>query len=43
MHIGHRQQSAGAPSTKKLWGGRFSGATDPIMEAFNNSLVFDKR
>jgi len=26
----------------KLWGGRFSGATDPVMEKFNNSLGFDK-
>jgi argininosuccinate lyase len=27
----------------KLWGGRFTGATDPAMEAFNNSIHFDKR
>ncbi len=27
----------------KLWGGRFSGKTDPLMEAFNASLPFDKR
>ena len=27
----------------KLWGGRFSGATDPLMEAFNASISFDKR
>eukprot|EP00164_Ancoracysta_twista_P004344 GFYU01005853.1.p1 GENE.GFYU01005853.1~~GFYU01005853.1.p1 ORF type:complete len:461 (+),score=120.82 GFYU01005853.1:192-1574(+) len=26
----------------KLWGGRFTGATDPLMEAFNDSLPFDK-
>jgi argininosuccinate lyase len=26
----------------KLWGGRFTGKTDPIMERFNNSLKFDK-
>ena len=26
----------------KLWGGRFSGKTDPIMEQFNNSLKFDR-
>ena len=31
-----------APSAQKLWGGRFSGATDPVMEKFNNSLKFDK-
>ena len=28
---------------KKLWGGRFTGATDPLMEAFNQSIDFDKR
>ncbi len=27
----------------KLWGGRFSGETDPLMEAFNASISFDKR
>ncbi len=27
----------------KLWGGRFTGKTDPIMEAFNDSFRFDKR
>jgi hypothetical protein len=27
----------------KLWGGRFTGATDPLMEAFNNSIGFDRR
>ena len=27
----------------KLWGGRFSGKTDPLMERFNASLPFDKR
>lgn len=26
----------------KLWGGRFTGDTDPIMEKFNNSINFDK-
>jgi hypothetical protein len=29
--------------TKKLWGGRFTGKTDPLMERFNESLPFDKR
>lgn len=28
---------------KKLWGGRFTGGTDPLMEKFNESLPFDKR
>jgi len=27
----------------KLWGGRFSGKTDPIMEKFNASINYDKR
>jgi argininosuccinate lyase len=27
----------------KLWGGRFTGATDPLMEHFNASIRFDKR
>eukprot|EP00457_Paulinella_chromatophora_P003449 gb/GEZN01003457.1/.p1 GENE.gb/GEZN01003457.1/~~gb/GEZN01003457.1/.p1 ORF type:complete len:466 (+),score=72.24 gb/GEZN01003457.1/:432-1829(+) len=26
-----------------MWGGRFSGKTDPRMEAFNQSISFDKR
>jgi len=26
----------------KLWGGRFTGKTDPIMEKFNNSINYDK-
>jgi argininosuccinate lyase len=27
----------------KLWGGRFTGETDQLVEAFNESLSFDKR
>ena len=27
----------------KLWGGRFSSQTDPIMEKFNSSISYDKR
>lgn len=27
----------------KLWGGRFTGATDPLMEQFNASILFDRR
>ena len=26
----------------KLWGGRFTGTTDPVMEKFNNSIGYDK-
>lgn len=29
--------------TSKLWGGRFTGKTDPLMEAFNASIGFDRR
>ncbi len=29
--------------SRKLWGGRFSGETDPRMEAFNASIHFDQR
>jgi argininosuccinate lyase len=29
--------------SQKLWGGRFTGATDPLMEQFNASLSFDRR
>ena len=29
--------------TKKLWGGRFTGKTDPLMEEFNASISFDRR
>ncbi len=27
----------------KLWGGRFTGPTDPLMEAFDASIGFDRR
>lgn len=27
----------------KLWGGRFTGATDPIMQQYNESLTFDRQ
>lgn len=30
-------------SSNKLWGGRFRGKVDPIMNKFNESLSFDKR
>lgn len=36
-------QADGASGAKKLWGGRFTGQTDPLMEKFNESLPFDKR
>ncbi|CAG8620412.1 4735_t:CDS:2 [Ambispora leptoticha] len=30
-------------TSAKLWGGRFTGAVDPLMDAFNASIHFDKR
>jgi argininosuccinate lyase len=29
--------------SKKLWGGRFTGNTDPLMEQFNASIGFDRQ
>ncbi|CAN6608404.1 hypothetical protein TRVA0_003S04434 [Trichomonascus vanleenenianus] len=29
-------------SGQKLWGGRFTGATDPLMDLYNASLPYDK-
>ncbi len=29
--------------SQKLWGGRFTGKNDPLMEKFNASIHFDKR
>jgi len=37
------KEAAISGEKKKLWGGRFTGATDPLMEKFNESLPFDKR
>ncbi|KAL8902806.1 MAG: hypothetical protein Q9171_007595 [Xanthocarpia ochracea] len=30
------------PAQNKLWGGRFTGGLDPLMEAYNESLSYDK-
>ncbi|KAL8785339.1 MAG: hypothetical protein Q9213_003404 [Squamulea squamosa] len=30
------------PAQNKLWGGRFTGGLDPLMEAYNESLSLDK-
>lgn len=39
-----KSASATAPQKKqKLWGGRFDGATDAQMDAFNSSLGFDHK
>lgn len=37
------RENSHKPAEKKLWGGRFTGATDPLMEKFNESLPFDRR
>ncbi|KAI9466249.1 argininosuccinate lyase [Lactarius psammicola] len=34
---------ADKPTKQKLWGGRFTGKTDPLMHAFNQSLSYDRR
>lgn len=34
--------ASGESKRAKLWGGRFVGSTDPIMEAFNASISYDK-
>ncbi|KIM49230.1 hypothetical protein M413DRAFT_438400 [Hebeloma cylindrosporum] len=34
---------ADQPTKRKLWGGRFTGKTDPLMHAFNQSLKYDQR
>lgn len=36
-------RSFAAPPSAKLWGGRFSGSTDELVERLNNSLRFDAR
>lgn len=30
-------------SKRKLWGGRFTGTTDPLMHQYNQSLAYDRR
>lgn len=36
------EQQQQEPSENKLWGGRFTGATDPLMDLYNASLPYDK-
>ncbi|RKP04411.1 argininosuccinate lyase-like protein, partial [Thamnocephalis sphaerospora] len=38
-----QQQQQQQQQKAKLWGGRFSGDIDPLMERFNASIGFDKR
>ncbi len=37
-----KESRAGDPKSTKLWGGRFSGATDPTVERFSASVHFDR-
>ncbi|KAF2085919.1 argininosuccinate lyase [Saccharata proteae CBS 121410] len=34
--------ASSTPSKTMLWGGRFTGGLDPLMVAYNESIVFDK-
>ncbi|WPK23185.1 hypothetical protein PUMCH_000413 [Australozyma saopauloensis] len=34
--------TAEKPSEARLWGGRFTGASDPLMDLYNASLPYDK-
>jgi len=42
-HKAGNSETNKSETKKKLWGGRFSSETDPIMERFNASIDFDKR
>ena len=35
-------ESSSNNAAPKLWGGRFTGKSDPVMEKFNNSISYDK-
>lgn len=35
--------SADQPAEQRLWGGRFTGASDPLMDLYNASLPYDKK
>ena len=37
-----KQPEESDPKSTKLWGGRFSGATDPTVERFSASIHFDR-
>eukprot|EP00795_Rhopilema_esculentum_P016876 gene16876-8353_t len=44
MQIGSMTEDTSSQAEgSKLWGGRFTGAVDPVMESFNASLSYDKR
>ena len=35
-------ESTPVPESGKLWGGRFTGAVDPLMTAYNASITYDR-
>ncbi|MCJ1319905.1 argininosuccinate lyase [Xylographa vitiligo] len=37
-----QQQPSASPASGRLWGGRFTGKTDELMEQYNESLSFDR-
>ncbi|KAL9028314.1 MAG: hypothetical protein Q9196_003298 [Gyalolechia fulgens] len=37
------QAGGSKPAENKLWGGRFTGGLDPLMEAYNESLSYDRQ
>ncbi|KAI9811046.1 MAG: argininosuccinate lyase [Pycnora praestabilis] len=37
-----QQKPATESASGRLWGGRFTGATDPLMVAYNESIYFDR-
>jgi hypothetical protein len=43
LHCDSRNKENKMTEGPKLWGGRFTGKTDPIMEAFNASISYDQR
>ncbi|KAL8734056.1 MAG: hypothetical protein Q9181_003357 [Wetmoreana brouardii] len=42
MSVSQAQAGMSKPAENKLWGGRFTGRVDPLMEAYNESLSYDK-
>ncbi|KAL8701149.1 MAG: hypothetical protein Q9201_005065 [Fulgogasparrea decipioides] len=42
MSDSQAQTGRSKPAQNKLWGGRFTGGVDPLMEAYNESLSYDK-
>ena len=39
----HSQRAAKKTKAQKLWGGRFQGLTDKLVETFTASVSFDRR